>query len=130
MNGTMAGEVVTARPRLMSRIGYVCSAVVLVVFIITALVMKHANAGASFTDKDQVGTVVVGIILAGLFLMLTRPRLQADRDAALVERRQPVLARLLERGVVGGGHDAGDGHQTRFPAIPVGRHSRTTISNA
>jgi Bacterial PH domain len=74
-------EIVTARPRLMSRIGYVCSAFVLLAFVGTALVMKHANAGASFGDKDQVGTVVIGIILAGLFIMPARPRLHADVDA-------------------------------------------------
>ncbi len=32
----------------MSRIAYASSAVVLVVFVITALVMKRANAGATF----------------------------------------------------------------------------------
>jgi Bacterial PH domain len=72
--------VVTARPQLMSRIAYASSAAVLVVFLVTALVMKQANAGASFTDKDQVGTVVIGIVLAGLLLMPTRPRLRADAD--------------------------------------------------
>jgi hypothetical protein len=78
---TVTDDLVTARPQLMSRIGYVSAAVVLAVFVITALVMKHASAGASFTDKDQLGTLVVGIILAGLFLMLTRPRLSADAES-------------------------------------------------
>jgi hypothetical protein len=43
--------------------------------------MKQANAGASFGDKDQIGTVVVGVILGGLFVMLTRPALVADAEA-------------------------------------------------
>lgn len=77
----MTGEVVTARPQLMRRIGFICSAVVLIVFLITALVMKSHSAGATFTDKDQVGTAVIGVILAGLFLMLTRPALRADTEA-------------------------------------------------
>jgi hypothetical protein len=71
---------VTARPILMSRIGYACAAVVLVAFVVVALVMKSDNAGAAFGDKDQVGTVVIGVILAGLFLMPSRPRLQADTE--------------------------------------------------
>lgn len=72
---------VEARPIMMSRIGYVCAAAVFALFLATALVMKSDNAGATFGDKDQVGTGVVGVILAGLFLMLTRPRLRADTEA-------------------------------------------------
>jgi hypothetical protein len=72
---------VFARPRLMSRIGWVCSAVVLVVFVVIALVMKQDNAGVLFGTKDQVGTLVIGVILAGLFIMPTRPRLHADAEA-------------------------------------------------
>jgi len=70
-----------ARPHLMSRIAYSCSAAVLAVFVVTALLMKRDNAGAVFTDKDQIATVVIGVILAGLLLMPTRPRLRADTEA-------------------------------------------------
>lgn len=72
-------QVVDARPILMSRIGYGCAAFVVTVFVVTAIVMPHANAGAHFGVKDQIGTGVLGIIVGGLFLMLTRPRLHADR---------------------------------------------------
>jgi hypothetical protein len=72
---------VQARPFVMSRIGYVCATVVLVAFVVTAVVMPHANAGAHFGVKDQVATGVVGVILAGLFFTLTRPRLDADARA-------------------------------------------------
>jgi hypothetical protein len=73
--------VVEARPIVMARIGYTAAAVVFAVFLITAIVMPHANAGAHFGVKDQIGTGVLGVILGGLFLMLTRPRLHADSDA-------------------------------------------------
>lgn len=69
---------VRARPFVMSRIGYVSAAVVVAGFAATALVMPHANAGAHFGMADQVATGVVGLILAGLCFMLTRPRLDAD----------------------------------------------------
>ncbi len=72
------GTVVEARPLVTSRIAWVSAAVVLAVFVVTALVMKRANAGADFTDKDQVATVVIGVVLAGLCIMPTRPRLRAD----------------------------------------------------
>jgi hypothetical protein len=51
---------------------------VLAAFVITAILMKRDNAGASFTGKDQVGTLVIGVVLAGLLLMPTRPRMRAD----------------------------------------------------
>jgi hypothetical protein len=64
----------------MSRIGYASAAVVFVVFLITAIVMPHASAGAHFGVKDQVATALIGVILAGLLIMPTRPRLHADLD--------------------------------------------------
>jgi hypothetical protein len=81
MGTVSTGDVVRARPRVMSRIGYACAAIVVVTFGVIALVMRHANAGATFGDKDQIGTVVVGIVLGGLFLMLTRPALVADAES-------------------------------------------------
>jgi len=74
-------EVVTARPQVMTRIGWGCAAFVFATFVVISLVMKHANAGASFGDKDQVATAVIGFILAGLFVMLTRPALVADAES-------------------------------------------------
>jgi hypothetical protein len=72
---------VRAQPHLTARIAWACSALVLIVFVITALVMKKYNAGADFNDKDQVGTVVVGIVVALLLIMPTYPRLIADENA-------------------------------------------------
>jgi hypothetical protein len=72
---------VEARPVLMSRIGWTCAVVVFVVFQVVAILMPTDNAGATFDTKDQVATGIIGVILAGLFLMLTRPRLHADAEA-------------------------------------------------
>lgn len=65
----------------MSRVGYASAVFVLAVFVMTALLMRRDNAGAHFAGTDQVATVVIGVILAGLLLMPTRPRLLADREA-------------------------------------------------
>jgi hypothetical protein len=65
----------------MARIGWWSAAVVFVVFLITAIVMPHANAGAHFGVKDQAATALIGVILAGLLIMPTRPRLAADEQA-------------------------------------------------
>jgi hypothetical protein len=74
-------KTVKARPIRTARIAWASSAFVLVVFVVTALVMKRFNSGAYFNDKDQVGTVVVGVIVAALLIMPTYPRLIADENA-------------------------------------------------
>jgi hypothetical protein len=71
-------QTVTARPHLTAKIAWAASAFVLVVFVFTAFVMRRLNAGASFGVKDQVGTIVVGIVVALLLVMPTYPRLVAD----------------------------------------------------
>jgi hypothetical protein len=77
----MTEQPITAKPVVMARIGYASAVTVFAVFLVTAIVMPHANAGAHFGVEDQVGTAVLGVILGGLCLMLTRPRLAADRDS-------------------------------------------------
>lgn len=71
---------VTARPIKTTRLAVAAAAVVFVVFLIVAIVMPHANAGASFSWKDQVATGTIGVVLAGFILVLTRPRLSADES--------------------------------------------------
>jgi Bacterial PH domain len=70
--------VVTARPIRSARIAVASSIVIVIVFGVTAIVMPHANAGAHFSWKDQVGTAVVGLIIGAAALIPTRPRLWAD----------------------------------------------------
>ena len=68
----------TARPVRTARIAIAGAAIILTVFVITAIVMPNANAGVQFNWKDQVGTAVIGVIIAGTALLPTRPRLRAD----------------------------------------------------
>jgi Bacterial PH domain len=75
---------VTARPIKTTRLAVAAAATVLAVFVVVAIVMPHANAGASFTWKDQVATGIVGVVLAGFILVLTRPRLCADESGVRV----------------------------------------------
>jgi hypothetical protein len=60
--------------------GWAAAAFVFAVFAVVSLVMRRANDGVPFSWKDQVGTAVIGVILAGLCAMPTRPRLHADAD--------------------------------------------------
>lgn len=73
--------VVTARPVRTARIANAAAVIVFAVFVIVAVVMPHANAGASFGWKDQVFTVVIGAIAAGGLHLPARPRLRADTEA-------------------------------------------------
>jgi hypothetical protein len=74
-------EVVTARPIRTARIANAAAAVTLAVFVVVAIVMPHANAGASFGWKDQVFTAVLGAVVAGGLRLPARPRLRADAEA-------------------------------------------------
>jgi hypothetical protein len=74
-------EVVTARPIRTARIFDASAVVVFAVFVVVAIVMPHANAGASFGWKDQVFTAVIGVLAAAGLHLPARPRLRADLDA-------------------------------------------------
>jgi hypothetical protein len=73
--------VVEARPVKAGRIANITALVVFVIFIVVAIVMPHANAGATFGWKDQVFTGVLGAIVAGGLHLPARPRLRADTEA-------------------------------------------------
>ena len=76
-----APDVVTARPVKSARIADAAAVFVFAVFVVVAIVMPHANAGATFTWKDQVFTVVIGAVAAGGLHLPARPRLRADAQA-------------------------------------------------
>jgi hypothetical protein len=76
-----APDVVTARPVKSARIANAAAVFVFAVFVVVAIVMPHANAGATFTWKDQVFTVVIGAVAAGGLHLPARPRLRADAQA-------------------------------------------------
>ena len=62
------------------KIATITAVAVFAIFIVIAIVMPHANAGASFGWKDQVFTGVLGAIIAGGLHLPARPRLRADTD--------------------------------------------------
>lgn len=78
---TARGPVVTARPVRGGRIANAVAIAVILVFVVVALLMRRDNAGATFGQKDQIFTVVLGLLAGGGFHLLARPRLYADRSA-------------------------------------------------
>jgi hypothetical protein len=77
----MNAQLVTARPIRTARIANAAAVFAFAVFVVVAIVMPHANAGATFGWKDQVFTVVVGAVVAGGLHLPARPRLRADAQA-------------------------------------------------
>ena len=72
--------VVRSRPVVISRWAAVGAVVVLALFVAIALTMTGSeSAGAPFTSGDQIATGVVGLLAAAGVLLLTQPRLVADR---------------------------------------------------
>ncbi len=73
--------VVEARPVRTGLIANACAAVTLVVFVVTALLMRTESAGATFHLSDQIFTVVLGLVIAGGLHLPSRPRLRADAES-------------------------------------------------
>ncbi|GAB2463293.1 PH domain-containing protein [Jatrophihabitans fulvus] len=76
--GSDTGTVVEARPVKTARIANASAAVALIVFVLVAIFMKDANAGAYFAESDQIFTVILGLIVAGGLRLPARPRMRAD----------------------------------------------------
>ncbi len=69
---------VTARPRRTAAAAVAVGVAVFAVFQVVAVVMPHANAGATFSGSDQVATALIGVLAGAAFWPFTRPRLVAD----------------------------------------------------
>ncbi|MHA7651926.1 PH domain-containing protein [Mycobacterium sp. ML4] len=64
------------RPHLTPLFAYVAAFLILAAHIAVGLVLKTGSTGVVFQTADQVAMVVLGVILAGLALLFTRPRLR------------------------------------------------------
>jgi hypothetical protein len=77
----LMGPVIRARPLRSGRIANITAAVVFLIFVVVAILMRRYNAGATFGHLDQAFTVVLGVLAASGFHLIARPRLLADRRA-------------------------------------------------
>jgi hypothetical protein len=77
--GASADETVTARPRRLRVVCWVCAASVVVVFTLVATALRGGTeGGGAFAAGDQGAMVGLGLLLAAGVLMISRPRLVAD----------------------------------------------------
>ena len=72
---------VTARPQRTALIANVSAGIALLAFVLVAVLMKRDNAGAVFGYKDQLFTLVIGLVVAGGLRLPARPRMRADTTA-------------------------------------------------
>lgn len=80
------------RPRLLRQASIALAALTMLVHVVWAFILVRGDTGVTVGVADQVAFVVVGLIFAGLFLLLLRIRVRVG--AAGVELRGPVRTRL------------------------------------
>lgn len=74
----------TVRPHLTPYFAYAAAFVILVAHIAIGFLLKIKSTGVVFQTADQIAFGVLGVILAGLILLLARPRLRIGPDGLSV----------------------------------------------
>ncbi|PSL51029.1 PH (Pleckstrin Homology) domain-containing protein [Saccharothrix carnea] len=86
----MAADVVEFRPKRIRLVAGSCAVFLVVVFTVVGLLLGDTPTGVIFRTSDQVAMILLGVLLAGGALLLTRPRVRADAEG--VEVRNVVTA--------------------------------------
>lgn len=84
-------KTLVVRPRKIRKIAWACAVVLVAVFAVVAVLLRNTPTGVYFQVSDQVSMVLLGLILAGLALLFTRPRLRIEADG--VEVRNVLTTR-------------------------------------
>lgn len=85
---------VVLRPKKIRRVAWVCAIFLIAVFTVVGLLLGKTPTGVIFRASDQVAMIVLGFLLAGGVLLLTRPRVTAD--ASGVDVRNVVTSHHFE----------------------------------
>ncbi|MFI0464751.1 PH domain-containing protein [Saccharopolyspora sp. 5N102] len=80
----MSAERVEVRPRKVRRVAIPIAVVLVLAFAVVGLLLRNTPTGVIFSVSDQVAMVVLGLLLGGGVMLLTRPRLRADADGVEV----------------------------------------------
>ena len=92
-SGAEAGWDAEFRPRRTVRIAVLVAVVVVIIHIAVALLLRIQNTGVNFRTSDQWSFVGLGLVFAGLTLLLTRPRLRVGPQG--LEVRNILGERLI-----------------------------------
>ena len=71
-------------PRRIKIVAWLLAIMIVVVFIVLALLLRIEETGVYFQTADQVGVALIGVLIAGAFLLFTRPRLRAGERGVTV----------------------------------------------
>lgn len=82
------------RPKKIRRVAWVCAIGLIAVFTVVGLLLGDTPTGVIFRTSDQVAMIVLGFLLAGGVLLLTRPRVTAD--SAGIDVRNVVTSHHFE----------------------------------
>jgi mannose/fructose/N-acetylgalactosamine-specific phosphotransferase system component IIC len=66
------------RPKKIRRVAWVCAIGLVAEFTVVGLLLGNTPTGVIFRTSDQVAMIILGFLLAGGVLLLTRPRVTAD----------------------------------------------------
>ena len=69
---------IVLRPKKIRRVAWSCAAGLVIVFTVVGLLLGDTPTGVIFRTSDQVAMILLGFLLAGGVLLLTRPRVTAD----------------------------------------------------
>jgi hypothetical protein len=93
-----ATEVLVLRPHKIAIFAWIGAAAVLVLFVVVAVLLRTSDTGVYFRPTDQVGMIVIGVLVGCGVLLLARPRLRADAEG--IEVRNFMETRRLPWDVV------------------------------
>lgn len=88
------------RSRKSARFAMGVAAACITVFVVLAVLLRNSATGVFFRVADQLAMAGIGLILAGLVLLLTRPRLRVNADGVRV--RNAFGERLVDWDLVRG----------------------------
>jgi hypothetical protein len=80
----MSEQAVEVHPRKVRMVAIPTAAVLVVVFVVVAVLLRNTPTGVIFRMSDQVAMAGLGVLLACGVLLLVRPRLRADADGVEV----------------------------------------------
>jgi len=84
---------VEIRPHLTPYFAYAAATLILAAHVTVGVLLKIASTGVIFTTADQVAIALLGVVIAGLVLMFSRPRVRVGAQGIAV--RNLLTYRLI-----------------------------------